>query len=699
VSLGIRLGKLRGRSFAELRERVGQDLARRSERLGWRDASEPGDDALFALLEAPLRSRAAWRDAFAARPLPTLFAGFAAPADTARAIRSVDAAYAGAVLQRADAALGGRFDMLGFRDLSFGWPIDWHLDPASGVRAPRRHWSRIDFLDPRVAGDHKVVWELNRQQWLVDLGAAWWLTGDDRYARGIVEALTQWMDGNPPKLGVNWASSLEVAFRSISWVWALEFLRQSPLLDPATFTRLTKFLVLHGRHIERYLSTYYSPNTHLTGEALALFYIGTYLPELRLAARWRERGAAVLLEQLSHHVLRDGVYFEQTVHYHRYTVDFYTHFWLLDEMNGGTRRVEIAPQLESLLEHLQCLTRGDGTVPMLGDEDGGRLFFLDARPLNDMRGPLATGAVLLERGDLAYVARSPTAELVWLAGPAAVARFNALHKRPPAYASRGFEHGGVYVMRDGWAGDANHVVLDCGPHGTMNCGHAHADALSFELALRGRPVLVDPGTYTYTVDAKERDAFRSSAAHNAATVDGHDSSEPNGPFQWRRVAASRVLTFRVDEPEGARAHFEGAHDGFERLPSPVRYRRAMTFDPAASELLVISDTFDAGGPHRALLTFQCAPGIVPVIEGSRVRLEHARATLGYLQTTSSRAPGRFEIADAWVSPAYGARTRAARCCYVAELEAGTTVLTTTIQLARAYAAAATAALPALSEAR
>jgi hypothetical protein len=699
------LAKLRGRSFSEVRERLAQAGARRAERLGWRDAGEPNDAALVAWLRGVPRNKEAWREAFAERDTAKLFASFREPDATTRALRATDPAYAERVVERADGALGGRFDVLGYRGLSFGSPIDWHRDPVSGVRGPQQHWSEIAFLDPRVAGDHKVVWELNRQQWLVDLGAAWWLTGEERYARGMVANLTQWMNANPPKRGINWASSLEVAFRSMSWVWALEFLRRSTLLDAPTFARLTKYVVLHGRHLERYLSTYFSPNTHLTGEALGLYYLGTYLPELVQAERWRTLGASVLMDQLPRHVLRDGVYFEQAFHYQRYTIDFYTHLWLLDAANGGTLSVEIAPQLDALLEHAQCLTRGDGSVPLFGDEDGGRLFFLDDRPLNDLRSALATGAVLLGRPDFAYVAGQPTAELVWLAGPDAVTAFRSLDKTPPRYVSRGFEHGGVYVMRDGWNAEANHLVIDCGPHGTMNCGHAHADALSFELALRGQAVLVDPGTYTYTGEPAQRDMFRSTSAHNAATVDSVNSSDPDGPFHWRRIAAARAIAFRTD-PTGDKVRFEGAHNGFEHLPSPVRYRRSVDFDPTAESLVTIRDIFDCTSDHQATLTFQCAPEIEAVLAGgegagglNRIDLRRDGQALGQLHTVSSAEEGAFAIEEGWISRAYGARQRAARCRYTARLGPGTTVLTSTIRLVATTPRQAPAAERAMSEAR
>ena len=38
--------------------------------------------------------------------------------------------------------------------------------------------------------DSKVVWELNRHQWLVRLGQAYQLTGDERYTRAFLDAVT-----------------------------------------------------------------------------------------------------------------------------------------------------------------------------------------------------------------------------------------------------------------------------------------------------------------------------------------------------------------------------------------------------------------------------------------------------------------------------------------------------------------------------
>ncbi|HEX9443858.1 MAG TPA: heparinase II/III family protein, partial [Candidatus Binatia bacterium] len=85
-------------------------------------------------------------------------------------------------IKAADQITRGRFDLLGYRDLFFGDPIDWRLDPVADLRSPLVHWSRLNPLDAALVGDSKIVWELNRHQWLLDLGQAYRLTGDRRYA-------------------------------------------------------------------------------------------------------------------------------------------------------------------------------------------------------------------------------------------------------------------------------------------------------------------------------------------------------------------------------------------------------------------------------------------------------------------------------------------------------------------------------------
>src|SRR5256885_961365 len=285
-----KLRKLKGRSAAELRVRGAQALHAQAERAGLSAQQRlTSDQAFFRLLDrthvgrAPL-SAAHLLTHFRTRQTHAFFVAFNEPATTRAELHRRFGAQSASLLARARAAQAGKFDLLGLSGLDFGTPVDWHLDPTSGVRAPLTHWSRIDYLDARVAGDKKFIWELNRHQHFNTLGRAYWHTGDERFAATFAAHAEAWMDANPPKLGINWASSLEVSFRAIAWLWALYFFKDADALTPQLFLRLLKFLYAHARHIETYLSTYFAPNTHLTGEALGLYYLGTLLPEFKRAS-------------------------------------------------------------------------------------------------------------------------------------------------------------------------------------------------------------------------------------------------------------------------------------------------------------------------------------------------------------------------------------------------------------------------------
>ena len=666
-----RLTKLRRMSFAELRVRTSQAVNVFAERAGWSRLNKlPTDRALFRLLNNNSTSPEELLKDFQTSSTP--FASFNERNAIVRELRRRWPEAEAQILAEADRIVAGRFDLLGFKDLSFGAPINWQREPLSGKQAPLVHWSRVDYLNPAMTGDKKVTWELNRHQYFLTLGKAYWLAADkkadEKYAATFIDHLNSWMDQNPPKLGINWASSLEISFRSISWLWALHFFRDSPALDSATLTRALKFLYLSGRHLETYLSTYFSPNTHLTGEALGLFYLGRLLPQFKDAARWTALGQKILLEQMPRQVKSDGVYFEQSSYYHRYTADFYAHFLILSRLtnalseppasaggqmseppaSAGGQMSEppasaggpaVEQTLQALLDHLMYITRPDGTSPLFGDDDGGRLLSLDRKPANDFRSTLSTAAALFARGDYKFVAGELAEETLWLLGTNGAHAFDQINAHEPSSESKDFPDGGYYVMRDGWHDKANYLLFDCGPHGTDNCGHAHADALAIEVAVNGKPVLIDPGTNTYTGSKEMRDSFRGSAAHNVLLVDQEPSSVPDGPFSWKTIArckpASWISERRFD-------YVEGQHDGYERLAKPATHQRSILF--LKNDYWVLRDSLTSTGDHELELRFHFASDAGLEVDGAnheiRASVDGRRIASGCFRPQRALAQGR-----------------------------------------------------------
>jgi hypothetical protein len=672
INILSRISKLRGPN--ELRVRGVQAVHAVAERLGWSSLAKlPSEQALLDLLqsERAISSTQQLLEHFQTSSQAKFFVSFRDRDATVAELRRRWPRAEIELLSRADRILAGSFDLLGLHDLNFGERIDWHLEPLSVKRAPAIHWSKLDQLAGESAGDNKVIWELNRHQYFITLGQAYWLTGDERYAKTFVSHLESWMAANPPKLGINWASSLEIGFRSISWLWAFHFFKGSPSLSSSTFTRALKCLYLNARHIETYLSTYFSPNTHLTGEALGLFYLGALLPEFKEAERWRKTGKRILLDQLPVHVKPDGVYFEQSSYYHRYTTDFYTHFLILSRANGETVPSEVEEKLQSLIDHLMYITRPDGTTPFFGDDDGGRLLPLHPRPANDFRATLSTGAAIFGRTDYKFVASRVAEETLWLLGPDVLRGLDEIEERDPPRTSSAFEDGGYYIMRDGWSKEANYLLFDCGPHGTDNCGHAHADALSFEMVANGRTSLVDPGTFTYTGSKDLRSWFRSSLAHNTLTIDGASSSVPAGPFSWQSVAKCEL------EKWTSRDRFDyvaGRHDGYLRFTDPVKHARSILF--LKHDYWIIRDQVRSKSGHRADVWFHFDSPANPLIEApdSQVSFLSERDGDAGLDVYCF-GNGQWRREEAWVSHCYAHKEPARIYAFTAQIKGDSEIIT------------------------
>lgn len=562
------------------------------------------------------------------------------------------------LLHAAGSILEGRFDLLGYLGLSFGDPVDWHRDPIHARRAPLRHWSAIDPLDADSVGDSKIVWELNRHQWMVHLGQAYRWTGDESYARAAARHLRDWIGANPPGMGINWSSSLELALRLIAWTWTLLLLGRSPSLTPRLCRETLGCLLAHATHIERYLSTYFSPNTHLLGEALGLFYAGALFPELHAGRRWQAIGARLLVEQSARQVLPDGVYFEQSTCYQRYAADIYLHFLALAARNGIAIPAELRQRVGRMVDFLLALRRPDGTIPAIGDHDGGRLLPFAGRKPDDFRDIFSTAAVLLGRREHAWAAGGLAPESLWLLGCPSIMAFDTLGSSPPPSASLTvFPKGGYAIMRSGWAGDAQHLVFDAGPFGCgLSNGHGHADLLSIQCSVGGQRYLVDPGTYCYTGDGAWRDALRGAAAHSCLIVDGRDLARPAGPFAWKGRPRARLRRW---ESTAALDIAEGEHDAYLDLPDPVTHRRRVVHVRARYWLVI--DELRGEGEHRVELRFQFAAIPIAIDPHGWVRAcggaGGALLVRAFAETKLgvSLHVGEARPIQGWIAPDYGRR--------------------------------------------
>jgi hypothetical protein len=553
------------------------------------------------------------------------------------------------LIHEADEICQHRFRLLGYENLDYGAEIDWHLDAVHGKRAPLKPWFKIQFLNFDEVGDHKVTWELNRHQHLVTLGKAWRLTGQEKYVTELIKQWYAWQIANPYPLGINWGSSLEVAFRSLSWIWVGALIAACPIVPENFKTDLLNALALNGRYIEKYLSTYFSPNTHLLGEAVALFFIGTLCPQIESVERWRTEGWRIVVQEADRQVRSDGVYFEQSLYYHVYALDFFLHARLLAARNGMEIPASFDQVLGKMLDVLRAVSQ-TGPPDSFGDDDGGRLFNARRNRAEHLTDSLAIGAMMFQREELKPSAKL-TEESIWLFGEKAISFLKEDEPSSrPHLKSISFPTGGIYVMASSGKSEQQ-MVIDAGPQGIGHSGHGHADALSVRVSLNGRRWLVDPGAFCYM--GQERNLFRGTGAHNTMLVDGVDQAIPEGPFAWSslpNVQADRWIegeTFTL---------FAGNHTGYSRLPDPVLHRRFIFH--LHDGFWLVRDVVEGQETHQLEVSWHFASDLEVVQVGEAfVAQPQQDVRLALLPTRDSGWTS--EMKSGFASPAYGQKGPAA----------------------------------------
>ncbi len=447
------------------------------------------------------------------------------PSAVGEALR--DTAYAREWVRLADEILQGRIPVLG-SVVDYGSTVAWRRDPQRGIETPQKYFRLIPYLDAAAAGDHKLIWEVNRHQHLVLLAQAYVITGREQYFDGVVRQLEHWWAENRFQRGINWNSALEVGFRALSWIWVWHLLGAK--MSDSFRQRFLAELYRHGLHLEYNLSIYFSPNTHLLGEAVALHALGRLFPSFPRAARWRRLGSEIVRGRMDACVKSDGSYIEQSTYYHLYALDMFAFHAVLEDVPASFRE-----KLARMADFLASAVSESGDLPYLGDDDGGRFFSPYGFRPRFARATLATLSLLLGQRFFPYTGHDVDDIALWWLGPA---RCASSPSGTPEFQSRLFEDSGLVVMRRGQVC----ALFDAGPFGPWGGGHSHSDTLSMVVTSGSDEILIDSGTYSY-MDPEWREAFRGSAAHNTIRIDGHDQGNPQGPFRWSDKPDVSLLEF------------------------------------------------------------------------------------------------------------------------------------------------------------
>src|SRR5581483_1107338 len=103
-----------------------------------------------------------------------------------------------------------------------------------------------------------------------------------------------------------------------------------------------------------------------------------------------------------------------------------------------------------MVEFVMHVSRPDGSLPLIGDDDGGRALALRQTTYHRFQDALSTAAVLFGRGDFKARAGGFAEETLWLLGERAWESFAALPAENPAERAALFPAAGYCIQRSSW---------------------------------------------------------------------------------------------------------------------------------------------------------------------------------------------------------------------------------------------------------
>jgi hypothetical protein len=563
------------------------------------------------------------------------------------------------ILSGAENILRGELPFFGQLSFACGFPPPWFQNPATSQSvSPDQLWTQMRFASP-VYGDLKFILEPSRFLFVYPLIRAYALSGDERFPQAFWNAIEDWASHSPPMSGPLWICGQECSLRILAWSFALHAFLHSPSTTNDRIALLISMIAAHAWRTAQTLGYARSQRSnHLITEAVGLWTAGLLYPELREAELWRNLGAHLLHEAVLDQITSDGVSHQHSFNYQRMNLQLLLWALRLADLYGVHLHEEIRGRTQAAVDFTrQWVDSASGCVPNYGSDDGSLILPLALASYRDFRPLLQLAAAVCDGPAL-----NPG---LWDEAPLwfGIQPRSEKDSEPPRPLTTDT---GYFRLGD----EISWSLIRAGHYARRPF---QSDQLHVDLWSHGINIARDPGTYLYNGPAPWNNALAGTAVHNTITVDHRDQMRRAGRFLWLdwAQASGQVSKGSPSFERAFAVHFEGQHDGYQRLG--IIHRRSVDWLPGAGWFIV--DDVTGPGVHNVRLHWLLADlpyelstepfNAAFMAECMRIRwniFSSSKANAAVVRAGKpvwSTADRQFDLVGAdtqllgWESPAYG----------------------------------------------
>lgn len=527
-------------------------------------------------------------------------------------------------INKADLVLNKNFI---FRD-------DWDMEKTN---IPYQFKGEIDWK-AMPNGDEEWCYMLNRHKYWIDLGRAYYLTGNEKYAKAFVEQATHWIDNNPLEdrlKKLSWRR-IEAGIRIENWIKAFEYVKNSKNLTPAFLSKFMYSLYQHGEYINSSFSGFSQTSNWGVLEFQGLYTLSNFFTEFKTAAKWQADATANLETCINLQVLDDGSQWEQSPMYHNEVFHCYMNVNLIAQRKNEVLPQAIVNKTKDMAFANVKWQKPNFHQPLLGDSDD-----------TDLRGLLTLSAYLFNDSVLKSRAfKELDYESFFLLGLINIDKYRNIQTKDPDFTSIYQKSSGDFFMRSSWKEEATYTGFHLKK---LGCGHGHDNLLHFTIFANNQDYLIDSGRYSY-VDNEWRKFFKSNKSHNTLGVD----HLPNSIYKDSWINETEARSQGDFTTTNALFDYgEAENTAYKRLEDPVSIKRRMLF--LKPNIWILFDSFTANGSHTYSQYFN--------FPDKNIEIKDKGLTTTFLKANLRIQPIKettIELTDSWWSPEYNLKKENSR---------------------------------------
>lgn len=452
----------------------------------------------------------------------------------------------------------------------------------------------------------EYTYQLHRMVHWRNMAEAYSFTGEERFARKIIEEFYQWVEECPCQpiykedgtLAVEdfggcacnqgiWRS-LEIGIRMYrTWPYIIHHLMDGGFIDEKFLEVYLRTLYIHAQVL--YLVTPIiwpkADHNHYLMENNGLLYLACMFPEFKDAQIWKEHALKEMERSINAQVTVGGGQIEGCASYHNGCTYWFALPVLLADQYGFEVSEHYQEMLKKMLVYSVHATRPCGGNSNWGDS-------------NTYTGTMSMGAFCyyLAFKDTAYMKNAVyyygmDALLAQMAGqiwevPDLYDLSEQLKEMgtegcPPKLDTVNWQKGLKQAfLRTDWSHDALFAMFGC--RTPIQNLHAHMDPAGFEFTAYGRLLMADPGVYHYKNDEKRKN-LKSVHWHNCLTLNHQDPWEYIASWAYGDQKHGDILNAAKDE---RLIYAVGEHLNYE----PAVHKRAVAI--VDGKMLAVMDVLD-----------------------------------------------------------------------------------------------------------